>query len=328
MEKKLTVVEIGKLAGVGKSTVSRYFNNGSISEEAKLKIQKVIEETNYLPNIFARGMKAKNNNLIGVIVPCFDSTTTSTILMNLDNTLRKNNYIPMIINTNHNIDLEIAGLENLKRLNVEGIAVISTKITPEHEKFVKTSKIPTIFVGQISKNGYSIVGDEKKAGKELANYIIKKDIKSVLYISVDENDVMVGIERKNAVLKTLEKSGISSDIIYSDFSYEKTEKLLEEIIKTGKLSKYDCIISATDNMAFGAINALQKNGVLIPDDIKIASFGGYRVSEIVVGGLTSIKYNYEQMGIEVANSLLSLISGISVRKKQKIDYIFFKRKSC
>lgn len=328
MNKKLTVIEIGKLAGVGKSTVSRYFNNGSISEEAKLKIQKVIAETNYLPNIFARGMKAKNNNLIGVIVPCFDSITTSTILMNLDNTLRQNNYIPMIINTNHNIELEIAGLENLKRLNVEAIAVISTKITPEHEKIVKNSKIPTIFVGQISKNGYSIAGDEKKAGKELAKYIIKKNIKNVLYISVDENDVMVGIERKKAVLDTLKKSGVSSEVIYSDFSYKTTEKLLEKIIENGTLSKYDCIISATDNMAFGAINALQKNGINIPSDIKIASFGGYQVSEIVVQGLTTIKYNYEKMGIMVANSLLSLIEGEKVQKKQKVDYIFFKRKSC
>ena len=50
--------------GVGKSTVSRFFNNGYVSQEAREKIQKVIEENSYAPNAFARGIKAKNINLL------------------------------------------------------------------------------------------------------------------------------------------------------------------------------------------------------------------------------------------------------------------------
>ena len=88
MSKKITILDIAKLSGVGKSTVSRFFNNGYVSEEVREKIQRVIDEHGYAPNLFARGIKTKNNKFIGVIVPCFDSTTTSTILMNLDTKLR------------------------------------------------------------------------------------------------------------------------------------------------------------------------------------------------------------------------------------------------
>ena len=70
MEKKLTILDIATLSGVGKSTVSRFFNNGYVSQEAREKIQKVIEENSYAPNVFARGIKAKNNKFIGIIVPC------------------------------------------------------------------------------------------------------------------------------------------------------------------------------------------------------------------------------------------------------------------
>ncbi|MGL5368001.1 MAG: LacI family DNA-binding transcriptional regulator, partial [Cetobacterium somerae] len=165
MKKKLTIKEIAELSGVGKSTISRFFNDGYVSESVREKIEKVINENNYEPNVFARGIKAKNNRFIGVIVPCLDSTITSTILMNLDNRLRELGYIPLIINTNHNVSLEIANLENLSRLNVEGIILIATEVTKKHKDFVKKSKIPVLFIGQICEETYCIVNDEEKAGQ-------------------------------------------------------------------------------------------------------------------------------------------------------------------
>ena len=47
MAKKMTMADIANLSGVGKSTVSRYFNGGYIKDETRAKIQKVIEEYNY-----------------------------------------------------------------------------------------------------------------------------------------------------------------------------------------------------------------------------------------------------------------------------------------
>lgn len=54
-----TIGDIAKLAGVAKSTVSRYLNDGSVSEATKRKIQHIIRETGYTPNAFAQSLKAK-----------------------------------------------------------------------------------------------------------------------------------------------------------------------------------------------------------------------------------------------------------------------------
>lgn len=325
MSKKLTILDIAELSGVGKSTVSRFFNNGYVSESSREKIQKVIEEHGYAPNLFARGIKAKNNKFIGVIVPCLDSATTSTILMKLDNKLRECGYIPLIINTNHNIDVEIANLDNLWRLNVEGIIILATQVTSEHKSFVKSGKLPVLFVGQYCSSGYSIVNDEVKAGRKMGKRVLKSHPKNILYIGVDESDTMVGKNRRDAVFKVLtEDKLINIEEIKSDFSLEKTEKLLDSYLR---LKKPDLIISATDNMALGAIKAIQKHGFKIPEDISISGFGGYKVSDIITPRLTTVKFDNERAGELAAESIIKLINGEEVSKIQKIDFKFLDRES-
>ena len=55
---KITMDDIANMAGVTKSTVSRYFNGGSVRESTRERIQEIIREYNYEPNTFAR-LKAR-----------------------------------------------------------------------------------------------------------------------------------------------------------------------------------------------------------------------------------------------------------------------------
>ena len=60
----VTINDIARLAGVAKSTVSRYLNGGSVSAKTKAKIDKIVAETGYKPNTFAQSLKAKNTAMI------------------------------------------------------------------------------------------------------------------------------------------------------------------------------------------------------------------------------------------------------------------------
>ena len=100
MAKKMTMADIANLSGVGKSTVSRYFNGGYVKDETRAKIQKVIEEYNYTPNAFAR-LNAKQSNVIGVVVPTLNSKITSRVITSIDRYLREKGYTTLIQNSDH-----------------------------------------------------------------------------------------------------------------------------------------------------------------------------------------------------------------------------------
>ena len=91
-EQKVTIQEIAEMAGVSKSTVSRYLNRGYISEEKAERIRAVIEKTGYKANFFAKRLKMKESKLIGIVLPRIDSVTVGKLLTGISRILEPRGY--------------------------------------------------------------------------------------------------------------------------------------------------------------------------------------------------------------------------------------------
>ena len=100
----MNIIEIAKIAGVSKSTVSRYLNDGYVSPESRSKIQIAIETTGYIPLRQAKTLRTKKTNLIGVIVPKISTETASRIIEGISDEISKCGYDLLIANTNLNVD--------------------------------------------------------------------------------------------------------------------------------------------------------------------------------------------------------------------------------
>ena len=310
MAKKMTMADIANLSGVGKSTVSRYFNGGYVKDETRAKIQKVIEEYNYTPNAFAR-LNAKQSNVIGVVVPTLNSKITSRVITSIDRYLREKGYTTLIQNSDHDIDQELQNIQRLIQLNVDGILISSIAITKDHKELLKKAGIPVVVLTQDYEDGISIIYDDYHAGKTIGEYIGKKGHQKVGYIGVYETDQAVGIERRNGVLDGLKEYGITPVT-----GKMVTRELLE------KESDLDAIICATDRLAFGAYKILHEHKKRIPEEVSVAAFGGYDESTLLTPELTTLKFDSYGMGYLGAETILKMISGEPVSKKQIVGYEF------
>lgn len=102
----VTINDIAKMAGVAKSTVSRYLNGGSISKKTKAKLDAIVAETGYTPNTFAQSLKAKRTNIVGTIIPRFDSYSSNAILEGIDQELLKRQMQLVIMNSSQSVERE------------------------------------------------------------------------------------------------------------------------------------------------------------------------------------------------------------------------------
>ncbi|ANC78705.1 LacI family DNA-binding transcriptional regulator [Fictibacillus phosphorivorans] len=321
----ITIKDIAKLAGVAKSTVSRYLNGGNVSETTKAKIRKVIEENNYEPNSFAQSLKAKKTNFIGVIAPTLDSYVTSTVLMAIDEELRKREYTTLIISTSKHVDREIESLINLSRQKVDGIILISTGITDKHYQTIQSIRIPVLVVAQEVDAFNCIINDDYQAGFAMGQYMATQGHRSIVYLGVTESDVAVGQKRKQGVLDGLAQAGITEVHTYiSQFDLHNASEVTKKALGT---STPTAIICATDTIAFGAMKTISKLGKKVPDDYSLAGFGGYNISEVIHPTLTTIRFKNEQTGIQAAKTIINMTEGEEVQKLQVSGFHFIEGES-
>lgn len=322
---KITIDDIAKIAHVSKSTVSRYLNGGSVKPSTKDKIQEIIEKYDYHPNAFAR-LNAKQSGMIGVILPTLNSKVTSRVITSIDRYLRDQDYVTIIRNSDHDINLEIENLSRLINLGVDGIILSAISITEEHKKLISKTNIPVVILAQEDEDVPCIVNDEYNAGKFMGQYIGKTGHKKIGFITVYKTDKAVGVLRTQGVIDGLREYNVDAiHMEYSDFGFIDAQNATWKML--AEHNDIDALICATDRMAFGAYRVLKKNGFHIPLDISVVGFGGYEESELVVPELTTLMFDSYEMGEMAAEAITNLIEGKEVAHRQVIRYSFIERRS-
>lgn len=318
--KKYTMADIAVEAGVAKSTVSRYFNGGYVKEDTRRKIQEIIDRTGYEPSLAAQNLRLKHTKTIGVVAPTLTSTVTGRQLMAIDETLRNEGYSCIIINTNHDAAREIAAIESLRSLRTDGIILIATNISEEHQRLQKSSEVPFLVMGQAFAHGTSVVYDDYDAGYEVGSYARKMGHSDVIYIGVSEDDDAVGKKRKQGVLDGLQASDPGTVVLEeTTFSYVDTRGLARSILDQRIPTMFIC---ATDQMALAVYKEVVERGLKVPQDVSIIGFGGYESSDLLDPSLTSVRFHNEEAGKICARTIIDMVNQEPVARLQVISHDF------
>ena len=320
MGERSTINDVASMAGVAKSTVSRFLNGKPVKADTARRIRQAIDHYHYKANVFAR-LSAKQSNIIGVILPGFDSTVTPRVLTVMDKYLRTRDYTPLFINTAGDLAFEVASIGNLARMNVDGIILVASFITPAHRQAVESIDTPVVFMGQEYSGGVSIVDDNFAAGRELGRHVAGRGIHTAGLVWVTEDDIAVGVRRKEGVLRGLEEGGVTDVRNYlADFTYPTACAVARRILQ--EPGRPQALICATDRIAYGVYRAARELGLRIPQDISVTGFGGYDTSELLTPPLTSIRFDSETEACICADTVLKMFQGEPVGKTQLIGYQF------
>ena len=317
--KKLTIVDIAKMAGVGTTTVSRYFNGGNLKKETRERIKEIVDKYNYTPNTFAKALKSTDSKIIGVIVPCLHSYISGNTLKYLDKELKENNYETLIMNANFDENKQLEYIKKLARMNVDGIILLPTTMSKAYESTIKSIDVPVVMLGQEGEYTYSVEYNDFNAARDLTNYVLASGHKKIAYLGVGEDDIAVGYYRKLGVLRALEKYNLEPEnILITNFGMEEGYEIVKENIE--KLKEDSCLICATDNLAYGAIKALEEEGLNVGEDYSVAAFGDYTSSALLKSPLTTIKFDLKDAAKQTVDMLLNIIKKEETAMKLLIGY--------
>lgn len=297
----MTINDVARVAGVSKSTVSRYLNDGYVSDENRKKIRRAIEETGYQTNVFARGLKTNRSKLIAIILPRLDSFTSIQSLNGMNTVLSHYGYQMVVVPKNTIEEDEITYLRRITTQGFDGIIVMAHAITDDHVAIAKASQTPIIFTGQHHPQTRSITLEDFEIGKKVAEYVNTLDVQNVLYLSVSESDHAVGVSRKQGFLQHLNKP-----VRTLVTGFQQTDAF-EVMQRESATVKFDIIVGATDNIAIGALRYLHDQQIHVPQTVKVVGIGNYDLSHFMHPTLTTLHIDYQTLGRNAANAMLALL---------------------
>lgn len=312
----MTIKDIANLAGVSKSTVSRYLNGGSISKKKAELIEKVIVETNYQPNIAASNLKTGKSNLIGIVVTQLSTVSVGKILESLQDTLRQKNYQLFIVSNKFGKENTIENIKLLVSQGVQGIILGSSKINQKIMSYLYTLKIPVIILGQKNSVFPYCKVDDFNGGKIMGNFISHLNKQNITYLSMPLSDLAAGEERMNGFLTGVRNSS-HVKVVECNYSPQSVYEKRKEILATDP----QVIVCASDNLALGVLKILKENNLSFPQDIKLASFGNYNFTNDYALSITSLDLDYAQLGVNVANTMMQLLEKGKIEKANNLYHL-------
>jgi LacI family transcriptional regulator, repressor for deo operon, udp, cdd, tsx, nupC, and nupG len=124
-------------------------------------------------------------------------------------------------------------------------------------------------------------------------------------------------DRQKGYIHTLEKYEIpvSHDLImYSDFTIEGGFKCAKQLLELRE--KPSAIFAANDEMAVGVIQAVQEQGLQVPQDVSVVGFDNVQISRVVRPNLTTIDQPILQIGIKSMELMISRLEGMELKDKR------------
>jgi LacI family transcriptional regulator len=303
--------DIARESGFSIATVSRVLTNSTYPVKASVreKILETADAMNYRPNLVARSLRTDQTNTVGILVDDLLSPFTPPVVRGIQDQLKENNFISLIVNSDWDIEQEQAGIESLLSRPVDGIIFVEYSHLTSSEALTKANK-PGVFVhrlfGTPIKN--SVVPDDSYGASLAVEHLIHLGHRSIAYINGPENwhNAKERLEGYKKTLKRQEIPLVEEWIQPGDWEVEGGYRGAQNLLQLS--NRPTAIFAANDLMALGAIYAIQDAGLSVPDDMAVVGYDNREFTWIVRPNITTVVMPVYEMGRIAAEILLQQIT--------------------
>ncbi|MCL2138342.1 MAG: LacI family transcriptional regulator [Treponema sp.] len=308
----ITIYDIAREAGVSTSTVSRVLSNkASISDETKQIINKIVKKYNFKPNAAAQSLNI-GTRIIGLMVSDIRSGYFSSLTVACEEAASSRGYTVLLCNMLNKYSLELDHLEKLYAQRVEAIIQLGRRTDdiisdPSYVKHVRaiTQNIPFITSGKLDGvDYYSVKMNHTLAIRIVIDYLMSLGHRKIAFIGGEEKSLSI-YEKKIEYIRMMKEYNIKLPReFFQEGSYNMPSgyNCMERLLKLA--AKPSAVIAVNDECAIGAIHALKRHGLSVPDDMSVVGCDNTVFSQFTWPQLTTVEYNYPLFGDSLVNTAI------------------------
>ncbi|NDL68375.1 LacI family DNA-binding transcriptional regulator [Anaerotalea alkaliphila] len=308
----MTITDIARMADVSVATVSRVINkkDKGVGAGTRKRILEIVEAQGFQPSAVARGLATKKSKIIGLVVQDLLNPYYPRMVKGVEDEAGDRGYHVVLCDGNNSEPKELACLDFLKEHYVSGIIYNSFNIASEKvlDRFVLEG-IPLVFIdakAELPGSGCVYV-DNEAAMHRMVGELLAMGHKRIGFMAGFDSHSTRG--RFKGYLRALEDNQIPMDphlLVEGASTIESGCQAMEELLERNPW-RMSAVVCCNDLMAIGALQALERRGIRVPEEISVAGFDDIEMSSVVKPRLTTISQPNYEMGRASARMLIEAI---------------------
>ncbi len=310
----VTIYDLAKALKLSPATVSRGLkNHPAVKKVTRVRILDMAKVMGYQRNQFARNLRVRHTNTIGVIVPRLDSYVMSAIISGMEKVAQARGYSLLISQSQESAEKEQSNVRTMFNSRVDGLLLSLSSNTEDlsHLDAFFQKRIPVILFDRVVRHplSTSISIDNVRAGYDVTRHLIEQGCSRIVHIGGSiKRDVYS--DRLEGYRAALQESGMIIDnslVFHNELKEDDGINVARAILELDPMP--DGIFASNDTTAAACIKILKENGLSIPGDIAVAGFNEDPVSRVIEPQLTTIHYPGLDMGELAARTMIDAIRG-------------------
>lgn len=294
-KKRVTSVDVARLAGVSQSAVSRAFTPGaSISPEVRRRVLEAARALAYRPNVFARSLITRRSRMVGLVVGNLANPYYSTLIDALSRGLRGSGYHVLIFITEAGDADEV--LQEILQYPVAGIFLASATLSSGLAKECAEAGIPVVLLNRYIADSptSSVTSDNVEGGRLLGRFLAAGGHRRIAFIAGDER-ASTSRDRERGFGEGLREFGLDCRLrAVGGYSFAGAAAAVQELFSGDEPP--DAIFAANDYMAIAALDTLRHElGLKVPGQVSVVGYDDAPQAGWLSYRLTTVRQSAQTM---------------------------------
>lgn len=303
--RKVTSVDVAKLAGVSRSAVSRTFTaDASVSDQTREKVLNAARQLGYRVNKLASSLNSKRSDLVGIIAANMDNPFRARQVESLSRELLLKGLKPILLLVEGAEDpSQIIGM--LLEYNVSGVIVTSDTPPQSICQECITLGVPMVLVNKAESAAQvdRVLLDNEKSGRLAADTLYASGAKSMAIVTSEYPSYSLSVrieafKKRCAALKLARVQSFTGALQNYQGGFDAAGKLMAQN------ADIDGVFCVSDYMALGFLDALRlSEKIAVPEQLKVISCDDIPQASWPIYQLTTIRQDPEKLAQVVVQVL-------------------------
>ncbi len=312
----MTSRDVAERAGVSRTTVSFVLNQVEgvqISEETRQRVLRAAQELNYYPDATARSLASRKTRIIGlVLVRSQDRVLADAflprVIQGLGSVMRERGF-HILLQPVEDVDQPHVYIDLMHTKRVDGLILSGPRSDDEQLRQLIQSGFPLVLLGQLpNATAHFVDVDNVEAARKAVEHLIGLGHRRIGFIGNAPPQYTACYDRWQGYKLAMEAAGLEYNealVRYGDFSEESGFEAMSDLLTVSPLPS--AVFVASDAVAVGAMSAIKRQGLTIPQDIAVVGFDDVPLACYVDPPLTTMHLPARKLGQQAGEMLLELI---------------------